>query len=84
MIGDEHLPEENAYNYQPIPNKFSTLYNGGITQLPEWYIQGKPKPAGGRIAFTTWKHYDKASPLVESGLLGPVILTVGRIENIKK
>lgn len=84
LIGDEHLPEENAYNYQPIPNKFSTLYNGGITQLPEWYIQGKPKPAGGRIAFTTWKHYDKASPLVESGLLGPVILTVGRIENIKK
>ena len=82
LIGDEYLPEENVYNYQDIPNKYSTLRNGGIKKLPEWYLQGKPKPAGGRIAFTTWKHYDKTSPLVESGLLGPVTLTVGKIESL--
>lgn len=82
LIGDEYLPEENVYNYQDIPNKYSTLRNGGIKKLPEWYMQGKPKPAGGRIAFTTWKHYDKTSPLVESGLLGPVTLTVGKIESL--
>lgn len=82
LIGDEYLPEENTYNYQAITNKFATLYNGGIEKLPEWYLQGKPKPTGGRVAFATWKHYDKESPLVESGLLGPVVLTVGKIENI--
>lgn len=82
LIGDEYLPEENVYNYQDIPNKYSTLRNGGIKKLPEWYLLGKPKPAGGRIAFTTWKHYDKTSPLVESGLLGPVTLTVGKIESL--
>lgn len=82
LIGDEYLPEENVYNYQDISNKYSTLRNGGIKKFPEWYLQGKPKPAGGRIAFTTWKHYDKTSPLVESGLLGPVTLTVGKIESL--
>lgn len=83
LIGDEYLPEESVYNYQPISNKFSALHNGGIEKLPDWYVQGRPKPAGGRVAFTTWRHYDKTSPLVESGLLGPVVLTVGKIENIK-
>lgn len=84
LIGDEHLPEENAYNFEPISGKFATLHNGGISRLPDWYLQGKPKPPGGRVAFTTWKHYEKTSPLVESGLLGPVVLRVGRIENIPR
>lgn len=83
LIGDEYLPVENTYSYQSIPNKFSALHNGGIEKLPDWYLQGRPKPQGSRIAFCTWKHYDKTSPLVESGLLGPVILKVGKIENIK-
>ncbi len=83
LIGDEYLPEENTYNFQPVSDKYSASRNGGIKKLPEWYVHGKPKPAGGRIAFTTWKHYDKTSPLVESGLLGPVVLTVGKIESIK-
>lgn len=82
LIGDEYLPVENDYNFQPATNKYAASRNGGIKKLPEWYIQGKPKPAGGRVAFTTWKHYDKTSPLVESGLLGPVVLIVGKIENI--
>ena len=32
------------------------------------------KPEGGRVTFTTWKHYRKDSPLMEAGLLGPVRL----------
>ena len=63
LIGDEHLPPENKYGP-----------GGGILQLPAWYTQGKPKPAGGRVTCTTWKHFDRESPLVESGLLGPVLL----------
>ncbi|RYY36505.1 MAG: hypothetical protein EOP46_06185 [Sphingobacteriaceae bacterium] len=74
LIGDEQLPEENEYNYTDIPGKFASLFNGGIKKWPDWYVKGLPKPAGGRTTFTTWKHYDKNSPLLESGLLGPVYL----------
>ena len=68
LIGDEQLPEENAY---PV-TAFSAT--GGIDRLPDWYREGKPKPPGGRVTFSTWKHYAKDSPLLESGLLGPVML----------
>jgi len=37
-------------------------------------VDEQPKPVNGRIAFTTWKHYTKNSPLLESGLIGPVKL----------
>lgn len=82
LIGDEYLPEENLYNYQDIDNKFAALNNGGIKELPDWYKQGRDKPSGGRIAFATWRHYDKESPLTESGLIGPVTLQVGKVETL--
>jgi hypothetical protein len=65
LIGDEQLPPENEYR---------TDGEHGILRLPEWYTQGKPKPAGGRLTFTTWKFYSEDEPLLESGLLGPVRL----------
>lgn len=67
LIGDEQLPVENKYK------KFAS--NGaGILELPDWYLQGKPKPAGGRVTFATWQFFEKESPLLESGLIGPVVI----------
>ena len=67
LIGDEQLPAENEYG------KFGE--NGAaIKKLPEWYQQGLPKPAGGRITFTTWQHFNRDAPLLESGLIGPVVI----------
>ncbi|KGO85941.1 hypothetical protein Q765_14020 [Flavobacterium rivuli WB 3.3-2 = DSM 21788] len=74
LIGDEQLPPENEYELSAWPGKFKVLGDGAITALPKWYVEGKPKPKGGRVAFTTWKHYDHDSPLLESGLIGPVTL----------
>ena len=74
LIGDEQLPPENEYSSQGPGGALDLLSIGQIIKLPDWYIQGKPKPPGGRITFTTWKHYDKESPLLESGLIGPVRL----------
>lgn len=72
LIGDEHFPSENAYTV----NAFG--WDGGIERLPDWYRDGRPKPSGQRVAFTTWKHYSADSPLLESGLLGPVLLRSAR------
>jgi hypothetical protein len=63
LIGDELLPPENEY-----------APDGAIKVIPEWYVQGKPKPSGGRSTFATWKHFSKDSPLLVSGLVGPVRL----------
>lgn len=69
LIGDEHLPPEDEYSEES-----RVFFGGAIKALPQWYVEGKPKPPGGRITFATWKHFDVDSPLVESGLTGPVLL----------
>ncbi|MBS7634325.1 hypothetical protein KEJ34_02340, partial [Candidatus Bathyarchaeota archaeon] len=51
-------------------------FANAIRKLPEWYVEGKPKPPTKRVAFTTWKHYNKDDPLLESGLIGPVKILV--------
>jgi hypothetical protein len=40
---------------------------------PEWLLKGLPRTSG-RRTFTTFRHYTKDSPLLPSGLLGPVII----------
>jgi hypothetical protein len=70
LIGDEALPPEADYGIRDEQGNDPH----GITRLPDWYREGKPKPPGGRVTFTTWKFYDRAEPLVASGLLGPVRL----------
>jgi len=67
LIGDEQLPDDCEW-----------LPGGALKAWPAWLVEGKPRPATGRITFTTWKHYTKDSPLLESGLLGPVTVRVGR------
>ena len=74
LIGDEQLPEENEYVPGGGVNGIAALSRGAIRKLPDWYRNGVNKPEGGRVAFTTWKHYRKDSPLIESGLIGPVRL----------
>jgi hypothetical protein len=65
LIGDEQLPDDCEW-----------LPGGPLKAWPAWLVEGKPRPTQ-RRAFTTWKHYAKDSPLLESGLLGPVRLLVG-------
>ena len=62
QIGDEQLPEDSERNP-----------NGTLKQWPQWLLDGKSSPMG-RYTFTSWRLWQKDSPLVESGLLGPVTL----------
>jgi hypothetical protein len=69
MIGDEQLPEDSKRNP-----------DGTLREWPQWIVDGKPDPAG-RFTFTTWRLWDKDSPLQSSGLLGPVsVRTVYRFD----
>ena len=78
LIGDEHLPEDISYS-----GKFDPRTGQGIDSTkdwPQWLKEGKPSPTG-RITFTTWRHFTKDSPLLPSGLLGPVMLMPYETEN---
>jgi alpha-L-rhamnosidase/Concanavalin A-like lectin/glucanases superfamily len=71
LIGDEQLPAENEY----YPGRgYGGDFPAGLKRFPDWYVSGNPKPPGGRVTFSSWKHYNRDSPLLESGLLGPVVL----------
>jgi hypothetical protein len=65
IIGDEQLPADVEWN------------GAQLARWPEWLVEGRPRPSG-RFTFTTWKFWDKDSPLLESGLLGPVVLRSAR------
>ena len=43
-----------------------------LKEIPSWLTAGQPRPSAGRYTFVTWNFYRKDSPLLESGLLGPV------------
>jgi hypothetical protein len=64
LIGDERYPKQDG-GYE--------MQNGKSEgKMPEWYINNLPMPTGPRTTFTTASFYNKNSPLVSSGLLGPV------------
>jgi hypothetical protein len=64
MIGDEQLPLDSKWK------DFETLL-----EWPDWFKAGSPRPSG-RYTFSSCRHYQKDSPLVPSGLLGPVKVVV--------
>jgi hypothetical protein len=45
-----------------------------LTELPDWYREGKKMPKSDRVTFSTWNFFDGDEPLLDSGLLGPVRL----------
>jgi len=82
MIADAALPEEGKFvdaewaigEHFTADGKKKTVMARKITELPDWYKAGKPKPPGGRVTFSPWLFYGKDEALVDSGLLGPVRL----------
>ncbi len=64
LIGDEQLPPDVQWD------------GPHLRAWPQWFLDGKPSPTG-RLTFTTWHHWTKDSPLLDSGLLGPVTLHFG-------
>jgi hypothetical protein len=67
LIGDEQEPADAEYGR-----------GGNLIRWPEWLSKGELRPSPRRLTFTTWKHFTKDSPLLPSGLLGPVTTRRGR------
>jgi len=61
LIGDEREPADAEYGR-----------DGRLRRWPEWLLEGETRPSPGRLTFSTWKHFTKDTPLLPSGLLGPV------------
>ena len=79
MIGDEQQPDDAEYINPGTPGDRLGGYEKhtmgyGLKELPDWVINNEQRPSKGRYTFTSWKFYDKDSPLQQSGLIGPVTL----------
>jgi hypothetical protein len=68
LIGDETLPADA--NYIPTGNAA-----GALSDFPTWWGDPAAISRRQRHTFVTWKTLTANSPLVPSGLLGPVTLT---------
>ena len=69
LIGDEQLPDDCTWR----PGTQNDALGRPIAEWPTWLQTDVPRPSQ-RITFTSWKYLKKDSPLLESGLLGPVVL----------
>ena len=77
LIGDEFEARDAEYVKAPFP--------GGeyLLRAPSWLPEGiKARPSRGRKAFTDWNYFTKDSPLVPSGLLGPVEIATANASKI--
>jgi hypothetical protein len=70
IIGDEQLPADVEWN------------GVQLKQWPDWLTQKQVRKSG-RYTFTTWKFWNKDSPLLESGLIGPVVLRSAKWVELK-
>jgi len=68
LIGDEQLPDD--CEWIAVPDRGMRL-----KQWPKWFVDNKPRPSK-RVAFATWKYFDKTETAPRSGLIGPVTLRV--------
>jgi hypothetical protein len=70
LIGDEQEPADCEWLPGHLENtKF-------LKEFPDWFLKKQPRPSKGRYCFTTWNYFTKDSPLVSSGLLGPVRIVI--------
>ncbi len=75
LIGDIQYPDTCVWS-NPANQ------GGGLKVIPDWLLEGEPRPETQRKTFVAWEHYKANSPLVESGLIGPVQLEFGVRKNI--
>lgn len=72
LIGDEQEPAD--CEWRPGEMWGDMEAGGYLKRFPDWFVNNQARPSKGRYCFTTWNYFTKDSPLIPSGLLGPVRL----------
>lgn len=72
LIGDEQYPDD--YEYQ---------VNGILTKYPVWLDDSAQRPESPRKTFSVVKLWHQDDELIESGLLGPVVLKCSKLVVMK-
>ena len=80
MVGDEQEPDDVEWS-EPVafgaaPN--SPTIGRFMKEVPEWLSQGQPRPSK-RKAIVSFKFFEKDTPLLRSGLIGPVVLKIYKL-----
>lgn len=78
MIGDEQEPDDIEWS-EPLIYSFvpgSPVAGCFMKAIPDWLRDGKMRPSQGRKTVGCFKFFTAESPLLPSGLLGPVVLTL--------
>lgn len=80
MIGDEQHPDDivwsDALHYEYAPG--NPAIGRYMMEVPDWLRHGQPRPSQGRKSVYVFKFFEKYSPLLPSGLMGPVEVKVLR------
>ena len=70
LIGDHHEPDDCEWG---VGNERAGEGVGRpLKYLPDFVLNGTPRPSSRRITFATWDYFGLNSPLVPSGLIGPI------------
>ena len=72
LIGDEQFPDDMGWN------------GAQLKAWPDWFVNHAPRPEPRRKTFTTWRHNFKDTPLLPSGLIGPVLLRSVRVVKVPR
>jgi len=70
LVGDEQEPPDADW----APSHWGKGTGDYLKEFPGWFVNDQPRPSSQRYCFTTWNYFTRESPLVSSGLLGPVKL----------
>ena len=69
LVGDEQFPPDFEFGTDRGASRGRAL-----KAYPDWFVSNQPRPETNRLAFVNWYYHRKDTPLIPSGLLGPVRL----------
>ena len=69
LVGDEQEPVDFEIGTDRGANMGRAMKG-----YPEWFLKNQPRPSSGRVGFVIWYYHSANTPLLPSGLLGPVRL----------
>jgi hypothetical protein len=69
LVGDEQFPPDFELGTDRGADKGRAL-----KAYPDWFVKNQPRTETNRLAFVNWYYHRKDTPLIPSGLIGPVQL----------